>query len=819
MSAPGEGEVHATSASHTSELDIRQQSQSDAPKAPSTIPIPSIPILQAEASDSSSDSDSDSDSSDSDSDNEDVQPTSQSAGAAKVKRGIDGRQTQEAAGLPHEGEENWDTGFSFEKDDLGYDFNPEDGTSIPGAKRKRAGSEQVGLDDLRETIERAEQGPSGRRRGEDGESSDSDSDESHDDDDMWDKLPEVDGKDWAKVVMEQAKGEARKMRTQNEQDPNTIVFPTIGAVPLDVEIKELGTIRHFMEPERLIVIDGVALNRYEDRVPDQGTWVVLQDRTPVGAIWDVFGQVAQPKYTIGFNNWNKLLHLGIPDPNPYLHIPPQTKKPDVADDSSSDGSSDSSSDDDNDSNIDDDGDIKQALVVNGADDKPSTDLTGAKPNSDQITKASEVGNESVNAKDVQVERHRADNPEEKEANNDVHVKNTEEVEEGNVDDNGTISARQAPRPKTTMLYYVIPNTKYAFISHMRKNKGIDNSGAYDEEPDPDKPPEWFSDDETEQYWKRKMKENARVKRMRKMGHDVEERDIQPPNRDMLPPSMGMGRGSRGKRGQRGRRGGFNADQDRNTRFSSLPAQSTNGFKRRRSSSPDMPLRKGFRGSGARGRDRRPYDYDRPPSQNGGEDYSAFADHSRQRLSRPPTNGFQSTQMNEYSQSGVQFGQMAAWNQSSPYGVPNSSINVHQQFSPNARDYMQQSAYQQMPPHGFFQNQPNPYTYNQQTAYAQPQQVPNQAASYSQSQPNPYAVATQPAAAPNTQNLFALLMQSGLTQPSNNAAQAPAPMAPSTSGGPTAEQVAAFLANYRQPGGGPGGSGQQSSRGQGGFGGR
>ncbi|KAJ3106416.1 hypothetical protein HDU97_006401 [Phlyctochytrium planicorne] len=92
-------------------------------------------------------------------------------------------------------------------------------------------------------------------------------------------------------------GAKRGVRTKNEIDVLPPVEPIDVEIPSDAPLKEVGTISGHVESQVIIqsTIDG------ESQVLDADTIILLQDRTIVGKIYETFGPVICPFYSVRFN--------------------------------------------------------------------------------------------------------------------------------------------------------------------------------------------------------------------------------------------------------------------------------------------------------------------------------------------------------------------------------------------------------------------------------------------------------------------------------------------------------------------------------------
>lgn len=119
-------------------------------------------------------------------------------------------------------------------------------------------------------------------------SDDSSSDDSSDDEN--DKLE--------MLSEEESRAAKGKVRTKNEQAEVVILQPTIDVVTPEMKIVALGKVEHIVD--NTLIIPGYTSG--QQRVLDQGSALCLADRSVIGAVADVVGNVKTPVYFVMFKD-------------------------------------------------------------------------------------------------------------------------------------------------------------------------------------------------------------------------------------------------------------------------------------------------------------------------------------------------------------------------------------------------------------------------------------------------------------------------------------------------------------------------------------
>ncbi|KND04875.1 uncharacterized protein SPPG_00573 [Spizellomyces punctatus DAOM BR117] len=92
---------------------------------------------------------------------------------------------------------------------------------------------------------------------------------------------------------------ATRLRTKNELAALPKIEPITEPIPQDASLRSIGTIHSTVDD--LLVIQSPPTDN-TDRVLDADTIVLFSDRTPLGRIFETFGPVTKPLYSIRFNS-------------------------------------------------------------------------------------------------------------------------------------------------------------------------------------------------------------------------------------------------------------------------------------------------------------------------------------------------------------------------------------------------------------------------------------------------------------------------------------------------------------------------------------
>jgi H/ACA ribonucleoprotein complex non-core subunit NAF1 len=146
----------------------------------------------------------------------------------------------------------------------------------------------------------------------DSDSSDTTSSDSDDSDDSSDISFAGDPYEAARRMLEagdsddDARGPHGPLRTTNEQEESYAPIPSV-TIAESMPIEQLGLVQSIID--NVVVVRGAS--SAAERVLEPDTIVCLEDRSPVGLIADVIGQVIQPHYTIGFTDMTDISRLNL----------------------------------------------------------------------------------------------------------------------------------------------------------------------------------------------------------------------------------------------------------------------------------------------------------------------------------------------------------------------------------------------------------------------------------------------------------------------------------------------------------------------------
>ncbi|KAI4106214.1 MAG: hypothetical protein L6R37_002301 [Teloschistes peruensis] len=108
---------------------------------------------------------------------------------------------------------------------------------------------------------------------------------------------------------------AEPLRTLNEKPEEIIPKPQIEITPA-MSILELGNVEHIVEASILIK----ATKSGESRALETGSLLCLADRSVIGVIAEILGQVQQPYYSVRFTNAAAIAETGISKGIPIFYV-------------------------------------------------------------------------------------------------------------------------------------------------------------------------------------------------------------------------------------------------------------------------------------------------------------------------------------------------------------------------------------------------------------------------------------------------------------------------------------------------------------------
>ncbi|KAL8764541.1 MAG: hypothetical protein Q9194_006994, partial [Teloschistes cf. exilis] len=108
---------------------------------------------------------------------------------------------------------------------------------------------------------------------------------------------------------------AEPLRTLNEKPEEIIPKPQIEVTPA-MSILELGNVEHIVEASILIK----ATKSGESRALETGSLLCLADRSVIGVIAEILGQVQQPYYSVRFTNAAAIAETGISKGTPMFYV-------------------------------------------------------------------------------------------------------------------------------------------------------------------------------------------------------------------------------------------------------------------------------------------------------------------------------------------------------------------------------------------------------------------------------------------------------------------------------------------------------------------
>ncbi|KAJ4289430.1 hypothetical protein N0V88_006910 [Collariella sp. IMI 366227] len=111
-----------------------------------------------------------------------------------------------------------------------------------------------------------------------------------------------------------AKGAGTALRTKNEKPEEVIPKPDITITP-EMNIERLGNIEFIVE--NTIVIKSHVPG--EVQVLDSGSVLCKEDRTVIGALADILGNVRNPVYTVGFSSEDEIKDYGLETKMPIYY--------------------------------------------------------------------------------------------------------------------------------------------------------------------------------------------------------------------------------------------------------------------------------------------------------------------------------------------------------------------------------------------------------------------------------------------------------------------------------------------------------------------
>ncbi|KAK4174881.1 Gar1/Naf1 RNA binding region-domain-containing protein [Triangularia setosa] len=146
------------------------------------------------------------------------------------------------------------------------------------------------------------------------ESSDSSSSDSSDDDSDDEDYPILGVEETARMLMaldhdgdgSGSRAVAEPIRSKNEKPEEVIPKPDVQILPED-KIELLGQVLFIVETNLVIKSSKSAA----EQVLDTGTVLCKEDRTVIGALADVLGNVRDPMYTVGFTKAEEIKELGL----------------------------------------------------------------------------------------------------------------------------------------------------------------------------------------------------------------------------------------------------------------------------------------------------------------------------------------------------------------------------------------------------------------------------------------------------------------------------------------------------------------------------
>ncbi|KAJ1729586.1 hypothetical protein LPJ72_004898 [Coemansia sp. Benny D160-2] len=172
----------------------------------------------------------------------------------------------------------------------GTNSDPANATEEPAAKAQNDGAEADG--ELSSDLDSSSE-----------ESSSSDDDDDRGGRNLLRLIEEAEAEDDDDEMMGMA-GESAGPATRNEQVDPQIARPTIDVIPAAATLRELGVIQAVVGPSVIIRAhhspDNQAQNQNQMVVVDCESVVALGNRRVLGLVFDVFGPVTQPMYTVRF---------------------------------------------------------------------------------------------------------------------------------------------------------------------------------------------------------------------------------------------------------------------------------------------------------------------------------------------------------------------------------------------------------------------------------------------------------------------------------------------------------------------------------------
>ena len=291
----------------------------------------------------------------------------------------------------------------------------------------------------------------------------------------------------------------------------------------NLQLCPAGRIKNHLVKERTLVVEsGLGMVTFASGPLDEGSLLVVRAQgsiVPLGRVFEVFGPVKQPLYTI------RLL-----SPKDLIRKQAQAKPKPAGDDSTKKGDDAAANDDDNAIDLDEDGEEEQGeeKVANG--DKTTRGADAATDAPDKEKETDKGGDKNSNDKEEE--------------------KEDDEADPWAEDGQHTKLLRDQPNME---VYFVQDEAKLIDTNNVIKlsGKGCDASNLYDEELNANEID--FSDDEEERMARRKAKDRKNNAK-RNDGQQQQQRGG-PGGRGRGGRGTGGGRGGRGRNNEGGGRGG------------------------------------------------------------------------------------------------------------------------------------------------------------------------------------------------------------------------------------------------------------------------